>query len=218
MSESRQRFRADLDEVSLRCGDLAAGIAGHLRNLASSGVPDEALVATLSEASASTIESTDDLEQMCASLVLREQPVAGDLRMVLAVLRLVKNIERSARLLEHTAEALITISSVDAPAPVVDAVTELRDRAVSLFEFAVTAFRSGDLDLADAIRRGDDAVDAAAIELRRVANDHWAGSVSSAEVDAIMATGLVGRYLERIGDHATVLGAEAIYVRTGDRG
>ncbi|MEQ8718128.1 MAG: phosphate uptake regulator PhoU [Acidimicrobiales bacterium] len=218
MSESRHRFREDLDEVSLRCGDLAAGIAGHLRKLAEWGVPDEALVEALRAASARTIESTEDLEQMCASLVLREQPVAGDLRMVLAVLRLVNNIERSARLLEHTAEALITISSVDAPAPVVDAVAELRDRAVSLFEFAVTAFRSGDVDLAEAIRRGDDAVDTAAIELRRVANEHWAGAVSPAEVDAIMATGLVGRYLERIGDHATVLGSEAIYVRTGDRG
>lgn len=217
MTESRQRFREELDDVSRECGDLAATIAVELRRLADRGEADDTLVRELTAAAAVTLDRTIDLEERCAGLVLREQPVAGDLRMVLAVLRLVNNIDRSARLLQHTGEALLTMARVDAPDEVAGAVAVLRDRVVSLFEFAVAAFRSGDVDLAESIEEGDEAVDAAAVELRRVARDAWSGTLSPDEVDAVMATALLGRFLERIGDHATVLGAEAIYVGTGER-
>lgn len=143
------------------------------------------------------IEKT--IESRCLSLILKQQPVARDLRIVTAALKVVTDMERIG---DHAADiAELIIRERKAPIyNLVKHIPEMGRAAKEMVHDAVTAFTSLNIEEARKIEVRDDIVDALfdkvkeeVATLLRTSNEH---------VDQCVDILMIAKYLERIGDHA----------------
>ncbi|MFN8589081.1 MAG: phosphate signaling complex protein PhoU [Candidatus Eisenbacteria bacterium] len=150
-----------------------------------------------------------DIEERCIELLATQQPLARDLRLITSAIKISNDLERAG---DHAvniaggAKTLLTLPPVqpDATLP------ELADKAVAMLRSALDAFVRRDADAARALVRLDDEVDG----LNRA---HFAAQLARmvahpADVQACMALVLVGRNLERIGDLATNVAEEVVFI------
>jgi phosphate transport system protein len=151
-------------------------------------------------------------EAEAIKLLALQQPVAGDLRSILAALHVGADIERMGALAVHVA----TISrrrhpECALPDDVRASFAEMGSSAVELARSAQEVLVSRDPDKAARLRDGDDAVDAEHRHLFTLLIDHkWQDGVSSA-VDVA----LLGRFYERFADHAVEIGRRVVFEATG---
>ncbi|MCW5952610.1 MAG: phosphate signaling complex protein PhoU [Propionibacteriaceae bacterium] len=154
----------------------------------------------------------DDLETRCFSLLARQAPVAGELRTVVAAMRMVADLARMGDLSAHIAKiARLRYPDHAVPEGLVPNFT-LMARVAE--EMVATAARSlGERNAHDAgkLAESDEEMD----ELRKsqfrvLLSKDWPYTV-----EAAVDVALLGRYYERIADHAVLMASRVIYVVTG---
>lgn len=157
-----------------------------------------------------------DIEKRSLMLLAQQAPVAGDLRLIVAILRVVNDLERVGDLSYNIAKLVMVEGfrePVQPPAKAIQKlVADLGDAAAELMGKAIDAWAAKDEALAADLASQDDRVDelhaqliASLLEL----NDQ-------ASVGAAIRLAMVGRYFERIGDHAVNMGERVRYFLTGD--
>jgi phosphate transport system protein len=155
---------------------------------------------------------SDDLEIRCFTLLARQAPVAGELRIVVAAIRMVGDLERMGDLAAHIAK-IARMRYPDHAVP--ESLTANFRRMATVAEEMVTTagrtLRERDVRDAENLADSDEEMD----ELRRLhfrfmLDGEWPHSVESA-VDVA----LLGRYYERIADHAVLMARRVIYMVTG---
>ncbi len=152
------------------------------------------------------------IESRCLSLILRQQPVACDLRKVSTALKVVTDLERIGDHASDIAELILRIKS-DHAYHIVKHLPAMAREAQKMVHDAIDAFISQDLDAAAKVIAEDDAVDAL---FNQVKTDVIALLKSSPEqadqgIDLLM----IAKYLERIGDHAVNVCEWAQFSKTG---
>ena len=154
-----------------------------------------------------------DLDERAVQILARQAPVATDLRIVVAALRMSSSLERMGDLARHIA----ALTRLRYPHHVVPdqlrpTFAEMGDRAARISAKAGEVVATRDLELADALERDDDALD----ELhRRVFLAFSAPDWShSAQTTADLA--LASRYFERFGDHAISVARRVNFLVTGE--
>lgn len=151
-----------------------------------------------------------EVEEQGFLLLAREAPVAGDLRRLVGILRLITAVERSASLLGHVADTADTVDPSALPEPVVRQVEELARHATTVFRMGVDAWRQRDgLALGETID-ADEAVD-------RLARGLVAQREQLHDPAQLIALGLLARYLERIADHGVSFAQHGTFAVTGER-
>lgn len=151
-----------------------------------------------------------DIENQCMKLLLRQQPVAGDLRAVSAALRMISDMERIGDQAADIAEIArdIETSGLRRSVPM----DEMARAAIGMVTDSVDAFVRGDLALAHAVIREDDEVDRLFLQVREeLTRLIGAGENGSVCLDLLM----VAKYFERIGDHAVNIAEWVEYSLTG---
>lgn len=153
-----------------------------------------------------------DVEAMVPLLLVRHQPVASDLRLVLCALRMAGDLERMGDLAVHIAEVALMRHPVAVVPPAASQVmTCMADAAARIADktSGVLATR----DQLDAMQLGldDDEVDAAQARLLSLLVSAWPYGVESA-----IDLALLGRYYERYADHAVNVARQVVYLVTGD--
>jgi phosphate transport system protein len=158
-----------------------------------------------------TAEDMADVEQAAFVLLARESPVGRDLRRLVAILRLVHDVERSAALLRHVCETLRRVDPRTLPGQLRAFVEELGWRAAEVYVRGVEAWRRRDALAVSEVDELHELVDR--LQLRLYAE------LSSIEGlgEAPLAVGLVTRYYERLADHAVTIARDTAFVATGDR-
>lgn len=153
------------------------------------------------------------VEESCFALLLLQQPVAGDLRTIVAALRMVSELERMGDLAVHIAKiARLRVPDLAVPAqarPTMERMAHVAEDMVSRVSEIIT---SRDVEAALALARDDEEMD----KLRRqsfteVLDPGWAHGV-----EAAVDIALLGRYYERIADHAVSVANRVVFVVTGD--
>lgn len=152
------------------------------------------------------------IEETALRLLALQQPVAGDLRMVVGSIHIAADIDRMGALAAHVAGiARLRHPDCALPADVRATFAEMGTRAVQLAKTAQEVLLSRDPQKAARLRDEDDAVDAEHRHLFTLLIDHkWQGGVCSA-VDVA----LLGRYYERFADHAVEIGKRVVFEATG---
>jgi phosphate transport system protein len=150
------------------------------------------------------------VEEQGFILLAREAPVAGDLRRLVAILRLITAVERSAALLRHVAELLDRVDPRRFPDPVQQQARELGRKAAEVFRGGVDAWRQRDGLAAGELDAADSQVDHGAHRLAEQAE----GLTDAADV---IALGLLCRYWERIADHGVSFAQHSTFAVTGER-
>ena len=149
----------------------------------------------------------------CFELLALQQPVAGDLRMLVASLRMVAELERMGDLSVHVAKVarlrVPTSAIPDESVPTIERMAAVAERMVGQ---AASVIAERDVEGASRSRRATRRwTSSARSSFREMLADDWAHGVEPA-VDIA----LLGRYYERIADHAVSLARRVVYLVTGE--
>ena len=152
-----------------------------------------------------------EIESMCLKLLLQQQPVAKDLRIISAALKMITDIERIGDQAAYIAE-------ITGYANLAESLNKIRIKdmaiaAIKMVTDAIDAFVKEDLELANAVIEYDDVVDNSFLEVKSdiielISKDKASGEVA---IDMMM----IAKYLERIADHATNIAEWVVFSITG---
>ncbi len=147
-----------------------------------------------------------------AAIFTRRQLMAGDLRTVLAIIKIASTIERIGDLAKNTARRSIVLSK-HAPLRTVPAVARLGRDTMTQFSESLDAFAQRDDDMAMTVWRKDQELDNLYNGLQREIVQEMA--VSPGDVAQNTQLLFIAKNMERIGDHATFVAEMAHYIVTG---
>ena len=154
-----------------------------------------------------------DIERMCMKLLLQQQPVATDLRIVSAALKMITDMERVGDQASDIAE--ISRYIIESGMSINDDIGKMAKEAIKMVTDSVDSFVKKDLELARKVIAYDDVVDEWFAKLKSDVIEMIAKDSTNGEyyIDIIM----IAKYLERIGDHATNIAEWVEYSITGVR-
>jgi len=161
--------------------------------------------------------SVDDLEKSieshCLGLLLRQQPVARDLRSISAALKIITDMERIGDHAADIAEISMHLSGEDITS-LAEHLEEMSSSAMDMLHSSIDAYVRTDISLAKQTILQDDVVDALFIKVRSeiIQQIRTDGEKASAAIDVMM----VAKYLERIGDHAVNICEWVSFYMTGE--
>jgi phosphate transport system protein len=207
----RTHFQEWLDEIDDELVGAALLVSASLPRITRAWVAgDPSCLAEASSMESDVCERTRRVEQQGLLILAREAPVGGDLRRLVAMLRLVTSVERSAALLRHVAETVQRVDPREFPDDVRAQAEELGRRASEVFRHGVDAWRSRDGLAVRELDVADEEVDRLAIGLL----DRADAVESPAEA---MSLAQLARYWERIGDHGVSFAQHSTFSVTGER-
>lgn len=214
MTETRKQFH---DELT----DLRDDVV-HLGALATEAV--EAGTAALLDADLTAVEEVvtadraidelaDSIEERTYLLMARQQPMAIDLRTLVTILRVIHEIERAGDNMKNVAKTARRLYPVEMEPRVRGIIDRMREQAGTQLRLAVQTFAERDLSRAAALPDMDDVMDELQKELYRVI---FAGRADDERsLQRAVQVALVGRYFERIGDHAANIAERVGFMVTG---
>jgi phosphate transport system protein len=152
------------------------------------------------------------VETQAFDLLARQQPVAGDLRVLVTSLRIVVDLERAGDYVVHLAKIARRRHPASAvPDALRGTVLEMGQTAQQILDKTGTVIATRDLELAAELEVDDDAMDALQKRLFTLVLQDG-GQDMEAAIDATLA----GRYYERLADHAVAVGHRVTYMVTGE--
>lgn len=152
------------------------------------------------------------LTERCYDLLCRQTPVASDLRLVVSVLRIVQDLERTGDLCLRIVKLAPDHHLLDANPETFGILRDMAGAAVQLFALAARAWAAQDLRIARTLEQRDDAMDGHNARLM----DAIMRMDGPNGVPQAVTTLLAGRALERIADHSVMMGERLRYMLTGD--
>jgi phosphate transport system protein len=213
MPETRPTFHHQLDEVQRDLLRAAARVSESIMR-----GTEALLTLDLGEAQRTIDgdeeinELTLDVEERCFTLLARQQPMASDMRAVVTAIRLTSEIERSGDLMVNVSKATRRLYGSSIPPALQGLLRAMADESVRLFRLAMDAYADGDAIAAGALDDMDDLLDDLHRDYIQAILEHYA---DVRDVQAAVQLALVGRYYERIGDHAVNIGERVQYMVTG---
>lgn len=153
-----------------------------------------------------------DIEQECLKLLLLEHPVAGDFREVSAALKMITDLERIGDQTRDICELILQFDG-EAYIKTLEHIPEMGKIAAEMVKCSVHAYINRDLSMARSLDKYDDRVDGLFEKLKSELVALIRKKPSAAD-QAILFL-MIGKYLERISDHAVNIGEWAEYAITG---
>ncbi|RKY19824.1 MAG: phosphate transport system regulatory protein PhoU [Planctomycetota bacterium] len=154
-----------------------------------------------------------ELEEECLKALALHQPVAGDLRFVVAVLKINNDLERIGDLAVNIAENACALA--DAPRAAVSfELGAMARKALALVRMSIESLVERDAALARKVLAGDDEVDDMNRRIFAAAREAMKRDPSSLDVFVRFLS--VSRHLERVADHATNIAEDVIYLLEGE--
>jgi phosphate transport system protein len=209
----RQAFTAELEQLRLQVELMAIRVDQNLERMR------EVLRTGDADLAQRAINADDDIDGMhvslmerCYDLLRREAPVASDLRFVVSVLRILSELERIGDLSLRVDKVADNHDVIAADSVVFDVLLAMADEAIERYRLALRAWAAMDLGLATDLATRSRTMD--------LFYERLMGEVLRFEgpdaTRAAVVTFAVGRAIERIGDHAGIIGARLRYLITGD--
>lgn len=150
-----------------------------------------------------------EIDDRCFKLLALHQPMAADLRAIVAAVKINTDLERVGDLAVNIAEATKRYLQHPPVKPLID-IPRMGDIAQTMLRDALDAFVRRDIRLAEAVLAADDRLDALKTQIFRELLSFMLSDPATIEpaLDLI----LVSRHLERIGDHATNIAEDVIFM------
>jgi len=153
------------------------------------------------------------IEQDCVTLIALQAPVAQDLRLLSAIMQLVRDLERIGDYAEDLGEIAIRLFPYPPP-PYMGQVQMMFDRSRAMLAMSLIALSDMDAESGLAIKIKDDAVD---LDYETLYDQLALQRDVPGVIEPIVLVILTIRHLERMADHATNIGKRVAYIVTGQR-
>lgn len=211
-------MRKSFDAELLELGHEMTAMADMAQNAID--VVTKSLAGGDAETAKSVVDMTNSMDQMerdiedrCLKLLLRQQPVARDLRTISAALKMVTDLQRIGDQCANIAEISVLLAQGGARVEIPEDIQLMSGRAGVMVRQAIAAYTARDPESAWAVVNLDDEVDELFTKVKnelidRIANDREGADQT---VDLIIIT----KYLERIADHAVNIAKWAVFCVTG---
>ena len=211
----RKQYDTDLESLKNSLTEMGRNSADAVENvLEALCVADADAAAAIVKGDARINNMERDIEHRCMTLLLRQQPVAGDLRRISTAMKVVTDIERIG---DHAADIaeiiphLVTVRKEGDPA--VSQAIAMGKKAHQMILNALDALTAEDENAARRVIAADDEVDYDFNAIKHQLAQEIAEDPG--KVDAALDLLMVIKYLERIGDHAVNVAEWVQFVRTG---
>ena len=211
----RKQYDTDLESLKESLTEMGRSSADAVENvLEALCVADADAAAAIVKGDARINNMERDIEHRCMTLLLRQQPVAGDLRRISTAMKVVTDIERIG---DHAADIaeiiphLVTVRKEGDPA--VSQAIAMGKKAHQMILDALDALTAEDENAARRVIAADDEVDYDFNAIKHQLAQEIAEDPG--KVDAALDLLMVIKYLERIGDHAVNVAEWVQFVRTG---
>ena len=211
----REAFQDQLDAIFTDLAEICGQVEVAVRRATEALLSGDAATA---EQVISADQAIDDnrerIEDNAFALLSLQQPVAGDLRMIVSALRMVSELERMGDLSVHVAKiARLRVPNVAVPDEIRPTLERMAEVAEDMVRRVHAIITERDVEAAIELGRDDEIMD----QLRRrsfvqLLSDDWAHGV-----EAAVDIALLGRYYERIADHAVSVANRVVFVVTGQQ-
>jgi phosphate transport system protein len=153
-----------------------------------------------------------DIETLCLKVLLQQQPIARDLRLVSTALKMITDMERIGDQAADIAEITIFLSGTPYIRKL-EHIPQMAEATVKMVSESIDAFVRKDLELAEAVISYDDVVDDLFVAVKLDLLDLIRTDSKSGEqaMDFLM----IAKYFERIGDHAVNIAEWVVFSITG---
>ena len=209
----RNRFDEQLHTLNHELLEMGALIERAIRSATDALIRQDVEAALQAIAADKEVDQAErDIESLCLKLLLQQQPVARDLRLISSALKMITDMERIGDQASDIAELVIYLSKE----PYIKELTHLpqmAENAIRMVTGALDAYVRKDMVLAQEVMAMDDAIDTLFVTVKDELIDlirHDAAAGSQA-IDLLM----IAKYYERIGDHAQNIAEWVEYALTG---
>ncbi|MBA2558440.1 MAG: phosphate signaling complex protein PhoU [Propionibacteriales bacterium] len=205
----QQQLSQVLSELVDMTGDVRTALSQATRALLDA---DASAAETVISGDLEIDAARERIEEESFEILARQQPVAGDLRMLVASLRMVTDLERMGDLAVHVAKvARLRYPTRAVPLVLVPTVQSMARTADEMIASAAEIVATHDVRAAAELEAADDEMDNLRRSMFRILlSDDW-----SAGVEPAVDLALLGRYYERIGDHAVSMARRIVFLVTG---
>ena len=209
----RNRFDEQLHTLNHELLEMGALIERAIRSATDALVKQDVEAALQAIAADKEVNQAErDIEALCLKLLLQQQPVARDLRLISSALKMITDMERIGDQASDIAELVIYLSK-EPYRKELKHLPQMAENAIRMVTGALDAYVRKDVALAQEVMGMDDAIDALFVTVKDelialIRNDASAGSQA---IDLLM----IAKYYERIGDHAQNIAEWVEYALTG---
>lgn len=154
-----------------------------------------------------------EIENMCMRLLLQQQPVAADLRVISSAMKMVTDMERIGDNSGDIAE-IITMANISAASDTLN-IKAMAAAVIKMVTESIDAFVKRDIELAKQVVDYDDVVDGHFNEVKKLLIELLSKTEANGEyaLDLLM----IAKYFERIGDHAVNIAQWVLFSITGNK-
>lgn len=208
----RSRFMAQMEQLNTElivmgtlCENALEKVANALEN------PTDEVSRDIIILSKKTEEKERELENICINLLLKQQPVASDLRQISSALKIVTDMRRIGEVAGNIAEILSQDTiRMDYDTSILKQMASVTKKMVSN---TLDAFVKNDIRTAQQVERDDDQVDELFAQAKRELIQIIRNSQDSGEqaIDYLM----IAKYFEKVGDHAVNISQWVLFMITG---
>lgn len=154
-----------------------------------------------------------DIESLCLKILMKQQPVASDLRQISSVLKMITDLERIGDQAADISELSISLAGYD-QLPDMSIIKRMAAESMTMVVESINAYVSKDAEAAAAVIAKDDEIDELFVNERDALIHQIRENRDYAEAAADLL--MAAKYFERIGDHASNIADWAIYSITGE--
>src|SRR3954466_1788631 len=198
------------DELAAICSQVEESVSRATEALLSGNAE---IAEQVISADAAIDTARERVEDTAFSLLSLQAPVAGDLRVVVSALRMVTELERMGDLSVHVAKiARLRVPNIAVPAEIRPTISRMAEVAEDMVRRVHAVITSRDVTAAIEVARDDEEMD----QLRRQSFTELLADSWSHGVEAAVDVALLGRYYERIADHAVSVANRVVYIVTGE--
>lgn len=210
----RNRFDQELDKLNLELIKMGSLIENSIEFSAKALIDqDLSLIKKVNELEIEIDEMEKTIESHCLKLLLQQQPVASDLRIISTALKMITDMERIGDNAEDIAEIARYMVNQKFIKEIVH-IPQMAEATIGMVKRSVDAFVNKDKDLAEEVCAADDIVDNLFQVVKKELIQKIQEDTKNGEqaIDLIM----IAKYLERIGDHAENIAEWVIFSITGE--
>jgi phosphate transport system protein len=210
----REVFHEQLDTIFIDLASICGRVEVAVREATRALLTGDVAVAEAVISGDAEIDREREAVEDAAFLVLSLQaPVASDLRTVVAALRMAGDLERMGDLSVHVAKiARLRVPNVAVPEPLRPVVARMAEVAEEMVRQVAVVIAERDVDAARQLTHADEEMD----DLRRSTFADMLSTDWEHGVEAAVDVALLGRYYERIADHAVSVANRVVFVVTGE--
>lgn len=210
----RNRFDKELDLLNNELIEMGRLVEKSIENVTQALVTkDIELARTVIKADDEIDNMEDIIEARCLKLILQQQPVARDLRLISSILKMITDLERIGDQAQDIGEIFLTFSEEDYIKDLIH-LPKMAQATIKMVRESVDSFVKRDVELAHKVIEYDDVVDDLFVIIKDelIALIRYDLANGEQAIDLLM----IAKYFERIGDHAQNIAEWVVFSITGE--